>query len=63
MVITAARCDAHALTESKKTFKLPALVSLDGEQVRLELDAGSGPVRVALDRAIEECVAARLAGG
>jgi len=60
VTITAARCDAHALTESKKTYRFPVFVTVgDGERVRIELEASRGPVRAALDRAIEECVAAR----
>lgn len=60
VTITAARCDAHALTESKKTFTFPLLVVVDrGDPVRLELEAKDGPVRQALDEAIVECVAAR----
>lgn len=61
VVVTAARCDAHALTESKKTFVFSLLVSVDGaEPARVELEAeAGGAARQALDRAIDECVAAR----
>jgi hypothetical protein len=59
----AARCDAHALTESKKTFVFTLTFSVDGgDPVRVELVAADGPVRAALDQAIDDCVAARVPG-
>jgi hypothetical protein len=62
VVVTAARCDAHALTESKKTFLFTLVLSIDGgEPVRLEQRATEGPVLDAMKRAIDECVAARTA--
>jgi hypothetical protein len=57
LVATAARCDAHALTESKKTFRIDG-----GEPVKLELRATDGPVLDAMRVAIDECVAARTDG-
>lgn len=60
VVVTAARCEAHALIESKKTFRFPLLVRLpDGRHVSAELEAADGSVRQALARAIDECVANR----
>lgn len=39
VVVSAAGCSAHALTESKKTYKFPTWVSVDGaEPVRIELE-------------------------
>jgi hypothetical protein len=57
---TAARCDAHALTESKKTFTFVLDVRVDGgPPARLELRATDGPVLRAMADAIKACVAAR----
>jgi hypothetical protein len=63
LVATAARCDAHALTESKKTFLYVLTFRIDGgEPVKLELRATDGPVLDAMRTAIDECVAARTDG-
>lgn len=60
VVVTAARCDAHALTESKKTFLFTLVFTIDGAPpVRLEQRATDGRVLDAMKQAIEECVAAR----
>lgn len=56
--VTAARCDAHALTESKKTFTFfLTFTNGGGDPVVVELPVEDGPVHEALDAAIEECVA------
>jgi hypothetical protein len=57
VTFTAARCDAHALTESKKTFRFTAFVHLDGgEAVRIEVEA-TGPLRAQLEAFLEACLA------
>jgi hypothetical protein len=54
---TAARCDAHALTESKKTFRFTAFVHLDdGEAVRVEVEA-TGALREQLEAFLADCLA------
>lgn len=63
VVVTAARCDAHALTESKKTFVFQLVFTVDGgEPLRFELRATDGPVLREMKRAIDACVAARTDG-
>jgi hypothetical protein len=60
VVATVGRCDAHALTESKKTFTFVLDFTIDGgEPVRTEVRAPEGPVLVAMNEAIDACVAAR----
>lgn len=56
--VTAARCDAHALTESKKTFTFFLTFTNDGgDPIVVELPVDDGPAHKALERAIDECVA------
>jgi hypothetical protein len=62
VVATVGRCDAHALTESKKTFTFVLDFTIDGgEPVRIEQRAPDGPVLDAMNDAIDVCVAARTA--
>jgi hypothetical protein len=52
------RCDTHALIESKRTFKFPLEVSLDGGDpalVVLEAVAGT-PARTVLADLIQACI-------
>jgi len=58
IVVTAARCDGHALTESKKTFTFFLTFTDDGgDPVLVELPVEAGPAHEALEGAIAECVA------
>lgn len=58
LVVTAARCDAHALTESKKTFTFfLTFAKGGGEPIRIELPVEDGPTHDALEGAIEACIA------
>lgn len=58
--VTAARCDTHALIESKKLFHLRLWVRVGGgERVRIELEAREGPARDGLERLLEECTSAQ----
>src|SRR5690606_23778638 len=51
-------CSAHALIESKKTYRFPAWVALDGaEAVRVELEP-KGPARAAMEALLAACQAA-----
>ena len=65
VVVRVGRCDAHALIESKKLFRFRVWVALDGaERVPVELEAAAGgPLRRALERALQQCVDARAPGG
>jgi hypothetical protein len=57
LVVRAARCDAHALIESKKLFTFRVWVRVgDGERVRVEVEARDGPARAALEGALAECL-------
>ncbi|MEJ7585838.1 MAG: hypothetical protein WKF43_17530 [Acidimicrobiales bacterium] len=50
LVVTAARCDAHALTESKKTFTFfLTFAKGGGEPIRIELPVDAGPTHDALE--------------
>lgn len=56
--VVAARCDTHALIESKKTFTFTLSVVVDGEApVALEIVPEDGPAREALQQAVEDCLA------
>lgn len=58
VVVAAARCDPHALTESKKTFTFFLTFTNDGgDPVLIELPVEDGPAHEALEGAIEVCVA------
>ena len=55
VVFNTSRCDAHALTESKKTFIFVAELRLDdGPVIPLELPA-EGPLRAQLEEYLEAC--------
>lgn len=55
VVFNASRCDAHALTESKKSFIFVAELRLDdGPVIPLELPA-EGPLRAQLEEYLEAC--------
>ena len=56
VVVTAARCDAHALIESKKTYVFIALIALDGRKVRPVAFGVEGETRRVLDSLIAACV-------
>lgn len=63
VVVTAARCDAHALTESKKTFTFFfTFTDGGGEPILVEVPLGPGSAHRALDQAIKACVASREGG-
>lgn len=63
LVISAQRCDVHALIESKKTFTVAVHVRVGDERpVPVEIVADDGPVRAALDQALAACVAVQAAG-
>jgi hypothetical protein len=56
VVISAARCDPHALTEYKRTFILTALVRVgDAEPVRVDL-AAEGAARRTLEDLLTQCL-------
>ena len=50
------RCDTHALIESKRTFKFPVEVRLDGGPPALVVVEASGPIRDTLQGLIEACI-------
>lgn len=59
IVVAADRCDTHALIESKKTFKYPTLVSLQGEEpVWVEVEP-VGAVRRVFEDLITACIGPR----
>lgn len=63
LTVSAGRCDAHALIESKKTFTVAVHVRVgDDDPVPVEILVEDGPARSALDQAIEACVAATPRG-
>jgi hypothetical protein len=56
VTVVAARCDVHALIESKRTFKFPVEVALDGgppEPMVLEVE---GEVRDVFQGLLEACI-------
>lgn len=56
--MVAARCDTHALIESKKTFTFTLSVVVDGQEpAALEIVPEARPARRALQQALEECLA------
>ncbi len=58
VVIRAARCDPHALIESKRTFVFVGWVQLDdGPTIRVDIEP-DGPVRATLEGFLESCLAA-----
>lgn len=58
ITIDAARCDPHGLAEAKRAFVFVAWLSIDGaESVAVDVPL-EGPVRVALDAVLAECLAA-----
>jgi hypothetical protein len=50
------RCDTHALIESKRTFKLPLAVRLDGGPPALVVLEALGPTRAILQSLIQACI-------
>lgn len=61
--VYAARCDTHALIESKKTFTFTVSLAIDGgEPVPVELVPEDGPARDVLQQAIEGCLDAGGSG-
>ncbi|MFW2512749.1 hypothetical protein ACNI3K_03125 [Demequina sp. SO4-13] len=54
VTITAARCDAHAFAESKKTFVFRASYEVSGESITAEYQA-DGAMRAALQALFDEC--------
>ena len=55
--VYAARCDTHALIESKKTFTFTVSLAIDGaEPVPVEIVPEDGPARDVLQQAIEGCM-------
>ncbi len=50
------RCDTHALIESKRTFKFPLEVRLDGGPPALVVVEATGPTRDILQGLIEACI-------
>lgn len=61
--VYAARCDTHALIESKKTFTFTVSLAIDGgEPVPVELVPGDGTARDVLQQAIEGCLDAGGSG-
>ena len=55
VVVTAARCDAHALIESKKTYVFTALLALDGGEVRPVTFRAEGETRRIFESLIVDC--------
>jgi hypothetical protein len=56
VVVTATRCDPHALIESKRTFQYPVEVALDeGEPVWVVLEP-EGAARATFERLLEACL-------
>jgi hypothetical protein len=57
ITITASRCDAHALTEYKRTFIFTASIQVDSnEPVRVDIEA-EGAARRALEDLLTSCIA------
>jgi hypothetical protein len=55
VVVTVSGCSAHALIESKKTYRFPTWVSVDGaEPVRVEVEPG-GAARAAFEALLAAC--------
>jgi hypothetical protein len=55
VVVTVSGCSAHALIESKKTYRFPTWVSVDGaEPVRVEVEP-DGPARTAFEDLLAAC--------
>ena len=50
------RCDTHALIESKRTFKFPVEVRLDGGPPALVVLEAQGPTRAVLQGLIQACI-------
>ena len=50
------RCDTHALIESKRTFKFPLEVRLDGGPPALVVVEATGSTRDILQGLIEACI-------
>ena len=55
--ISATRCEPHALAESKKTFRFPIWVGIDGGPAHYAEIEPDGPARAALQTLIDECAA------
>ena len=61
--VFAARCDTHALIESKKTFTFTVSLAIDGaDPVPLDVVPEGGPSRDVLQQALQGCMDGEGAG-